>query len=428
MVELLRNRRTMHRFTYKNNQLYCENVPISDIARRFRTPFYLYSHRTLIDHYTKIKNAFRSVKPLICFSMKANSNLAVLKTLTSRGAGLDVVSGGELYKALKVGCPAERIVYASVGKRPEEIKEAIQRGILLFNVESLAELEMINDIAHSLKKRPSVAVRLNPDVGVKAHKYVTTGKKENKFGVDFDTAEYIFDASSGFSNIKISGLHVHIGSQITEPVPFIGAIKKVLDFIDSFKISIDWLNIGGGLGIVYSDEKPQTAAQFAKKVLPYLKGRPFKIILEPGRFIAGPSGILVTKVLYTKKNPSGKRFAIVDAGMNDLLRPSLYGAYHEILPASRKPKAESRKLRYDIVGPICETGDFLAQNRSFRELKAGDLLAVMGAGAYGFTMASNYNSRPRVAEIMVIKGKAYIVKKAESHKDLVRGEIIPKGI
>ncbi|MCK4463153.1 MAG: diaminopimelate decarboxylase, partial [Candidatus Omnitrophica bacterium] len=242
-----------------------------------------------------------------------------------------------------------------------------------------------------------------------------------------------------FRNLRIQGIHIHIGSQITEPAPFIGAIKRILNFIDSAGISIEWLNIGGGLGIVYSDEKPQTAAQFAKKILPYFKGRRFKLILEPGRFIAGNSGILVTQVLYIKDNPSGKRFAIVDAGMNDLIRPALYGAYHEILPVKRctiydirnttEGSPELRRgTKYDIVGPICESGDFLAQNRKLPGLKSGDLLAVMGAGAYGFTMASNYNSRPRTAEIMVVKGKAHIVKKAETYGDLVRGEIIPKGL
>ena len=418
----------MHRFIYKKNELYCENVAISEIARRFRTPFYLYSHRTLIDHYTKIKNAFRSAKPLICFSVNANSNLAVLRTLVSRGAGLDIVSGGELYKALKVGCPPKRIVYASVGKTEGEIKEAIKRNILFFNVESTAELEMINNIAGSLKKRPSVAIRINPDISIKTHRYIMTGKSESKFGIDFSTAESIFKTPSRFRNLRIQGIHIHIGSQITEPAPFIGAIKRILNFIDAARISIEWLNIGGGLGIVYSDEKPQTAAQFAKKILPYFKGRRFKLILEPGRFIAGNSGILLTQVLYIKDNPSGKRFAIVDAGMNDLIRPALYGAYHEVLPVIRGTKDEGRRTRYDIVGPICESGDFLAQDRRLPGLKAGDLLAVMGAGAYGFTMASNYNSRPRIAEIMVIKGKAHIVKKAEIYSDLVRAEIIPKGL
>ena len=418
----------MHRFTYKKNRLYCENVPIAEIAKRHGTPFYLYSQRTLIDHYTKIRTAFGPVKPLICFSMKANSNLAVLKTLVARGSGLDIVSGGELFKALKIGCPPERIVYASVGKRPDEIKDAIKRGILLFNVESLPELEIINEIAGSLKKKASVAIRINPDVEARTHKYITTGKSENKFGVDFDTAEYIFETSRALANIKVSGIHLHIGSQITEPDPFVKAIEKAFEFITRLNISLEYFNIGGGLGIIYSKEHPQTAAQFAKRILPLFKGKGFKLILEPGRFIAGPSGVLVTKVIYIKVNASGKKFAICDAGMNDLIRPSLYSAYHEILPVIRKMRDERRRTKYDIVGPICESGDFLAKERRLPELTSGDLLAVMGAGAYGFTMSSNYNSRPRVAEIMVIRGKAYIVKRRETYGDLIRGEIIPRGV
>jgi len=416
----------MHRFTYKNNILHCEDVAISDIATRFKTPFYLYSHDTLVDHFVKIKKAFRSIKPLICFSMKANSNLAVLKTMISQGAGLDVVSGGELYKAIKVGCDPKKIVYASVGKTQDEIKDAIRHNILFFNVESLAELDNINNIAKIMRKRPLCAIRLNPDVITDTHRYISTGKSENKFGLDFTTAEYIFKTPGGYPNVKISGIHIHIGSQITEPAPFIDAVQKVLNFIDSAKISVEWLNIGGGLGIVYSEEKPQTADKFAKKIMPLFKGRKLKLILEPGRFIAGNSGVLITKVLYIKRLPSGKKFAIVDAGMNDLIRPSLYGAYHEILSVNQKSKSKNQK--YDVVGPICESGDFLAQDRSLPDLKVGHLLAVMGAGAYCFTMSSNYNSRPRVSEVMVIKGKPYMVKKAETYQDLVRGEIVPRGI
>lgn len=418
----------MHRFNYRHNQLYCENIAVSDIAARFKTPFYLYSHRTLIDHYMKIKRAFHGVNTLICFSMKANSNLAVLKTLVAREAGLDIVSGGELYKALKVGCHPKKIVYASVGKKPDEVKEAISRGILLFNVESLAELEMIDNIAGSLKKRASVAIRINPDIDVETHKYVVTGKLENKFGVDFKTAEHIFRNPTQVPNVDILGIHIHIGSQITEPTPFMKATRKILRFIDTARISIEYLNIGGGLGIIYSRERPQTAAQFAKTILPYLRHRNFKLILEPGRFIAGNSGVLVTKVLYIKESSTGKRFAIVDAGMNDLLRPSLYGAYHEILPVTRWIRDKGKRLKYDVVGPICESGDFFAQNRNLPRLNAGDLLAIMGTGAYGFTMASNYNSRPRISEIMVFNGNAKIVKRAETYKDLVRGEIVPRGI
>lgn len=415
----------MHRFSYKNGRFYCENIAIERIADSIGTPFYLYSQKTLIDHYEKIRKAFQPIDPVICFSMKANSNLAVLKTLISRGAGLDIVSGGELYKALKVGCPKGKIVYASVGKRPDEIRDAIKSNILLFNVESEPELAMINTIARKLGKTVQVALRLNPDVAAKTHKYITTGKSENKFGLDFDTARSIFDRSSKYPNVEISGVHIHIGSQITDPAPFIKAIRKTLDFIDSLDVAIKYFNIGGGLGIIYSKEKPQTADSFAKKVMPYFKGRNFRVILEPGRFIVGNSGILVARTVYVKKNASGKNFAIMDAGMNDLIRPSLYSAYHEIVPVVKK---KARNLTYDVVGPICETGDFLAKDRLLPELKSGDLLAVMGAGAYGFTMSSNYNSRPRISEVMVANGKVHVVREKETYKDLVKKERIPKGI
>ncbi|NQT23698.1 MAG: diaminopimelate decarboxylase [Candidatus Omnitrophica bacterium] len=415
----------MHRFKYRDNLLCCENAAIRDIAKRFGTPFYLYSHKTLTDHYDKIRIAFKSLNPLICFSVKANSNLAVLKTLVSRGSGLDIVSGGELYKALKVGCPSGRIVYASVGKKTSEIEEAIRRNIFSFNVESEPELATINQIAGRLRKRSRVSLRLNPDVDAMTHKYITTGKSENKFGLDLAKAAGIYRNTRRYPNLNIDGVHIHIGSQITESLPFVKAIKKTLRFIDSLKVPIKNFNIGGGMGIIYSDERPQTAQQFAKRIIPLLKGRPFRLILEPGRFIAGNSGILVTRVIYIKQ-AFQKKFAIVDAGMNDLIRPSLYSAYHEILPVRRQAKAPVNK--YDIVGPICESGDFLAKDRRFNRLKTGDLLAVMGAGAYGFTMASNYNSRPRVSEIMVEGRRVCLVRRAETYKDLIKGEILPRGI
>lgn len=418
----------MHRFAYRNNKLQCENMSVRNIAERFGTPFYLYSHETLIDHYVRIKEAFKKVNPLICFSMKANSNLAVLASLVSRGAGLDIVSGGELYKALRVGCPPERIVYASVGKRPDEIKEAMKRNILLFNVESEAELSIINTIAGGLGMRVSVVLRLNPDVAVETHRHITTGRDKNKFGIDFKTARTVLKNARRYSHLKISGVHIHIGSQIVKSDPFVKAVKKTLKFVDNTNIPFEYFNIGGGLGIVYHKERPQTSVQFAKKILPYFKGRNFRLILEPGRFIAGNSGILVTRVVYIKKNSSGKHFAIVDAGMNDLIRPSLYNAYHEVMPVVGSKNRAVKYIRYDVVGPICETGDFLAKDRRLPMLRQGDLLAVMGVGAYGFTMASNYNSRPRIREIMVLKGKAYVVKERETYRDLIRGERVPKGI
>jgi len=413
----------MHEFRYKRNQLYCEGVRISKIARKFSTPFYLYSYKTIVGHYRKLKSAFSSVRPLICFSVKANSNLAILRALVKEGAGLDIVSGGELYKARKAKVDPRKIVYAGVGKTEKEIFEAVKASILFFNVESEGELALINRVAFRCKKKVNIALRINPDIRPKTHKYITTGTRESKFGLGFDAARVIFKRQSQYTNVRINGLHVHIGSQITEARPFVAALKRVLRFIDVNHLNVEWLNIGGGLGIVYASERPQTAEQFAKKILPLLKKRKIRLILEPGRFVVGNGGILVTRVIYTKKS-AGKNYCIVDAGMNDLLRPSIYEAYHQILPIVRS--RGSRAKVYDVVGPICESGDFLGKGRRLPVQGMGDILAVMGAGAYGFSMSSNYNARPRVAEVMVIKGKAYLIRKPEKYRDLVRGESLPR--
>lgn len=424
----------MHEFAYKNNRLYCEDIKVEDLAREFGTPLYIYSYHTLVSHFLKLEQAFKPINPLICYSVKANSNLAVLRALVNKGAGLDIVSGGELYRALKVGCSPKKIVYASVGKTEKEIEEAIRIGILFFNVESLPELELINRIACKLGKVTHVAIRINPDVEPKTHKYITTGKLTNKFGIDLRSARQILLMRRAFPNIKIAGLHIHIGSQITESTPYIAAINKVVLFINSLKkdgIIIEYLNIGGGLGIIYDKETPQTAKRFAQKVLPLLKKTKLKIIMEPGRFIAGNSGILVTKVLYIKSTPK-KKFVIVDSGMNDLIRPSLYGAYHNILPLQAKGASAFRQEtgkeageKVDIVGPICESGDFFAKERVLPKLKEGDRIAIMGAGAYGFSMSSNYNSRARAGEVMVSGKRVFIIRKREGYEDLIRNEVIP---
>lgn len=412
----------MHEFKYRDNILYCEDVRVADVAKKVGTPFYLYSHRTIVDHFRKLKDAFREIDPLICFSMKSNSNLAVCRALLNIGAGLDIVSGGELYRAMKAGADPKKIVYASVGKKKEEIREAIRRGIFMFNAESVPEIALINRIAGNMSKKIDVAIRVNPDVRPKTHKHVITGAKETKFGIAFPVVENIFDNSNRYRHLNIIGLHLHIGSQITEAAPYIKAIKKVVSFIKDTKIDVRSLNIGGGLGIIYSKEKPQTAKEFANAILPFLKGSGLRIILEPGRFIVGNSGILATSVLYVKKARS-KKFVITDAGMNDLIRPSFYEAHHEIMPAVRRPGAAMDNV--DVVGPICESGDFLAKNRRLQEARAGDLLAVMSAGAYGFSMASNYNTRPRPCEVMVINGRFYVVRRRERYEDLIRGESVP---
>lgn len=417
----------MHEFKYINNHLYCEKVKVADLAEKFGTPLYVYSYHTLIGHFIKLEKAFAEIKPLICYSVKANSNIAILKALVDKGAGLDIVSGGELFRALKAGCPPEKIVYASVGKTEKEIAEAIKRGILFLNVESISELELINKISCRLGEKSRVAIRINPDIEPKTHHYITTGKLTNKFGIDFNTAQIIFLAQKDFPHLDISCIHIHIGSQITESAPFIAAIKKVVNFIAELRkkgIYLKYLNIGGGLGIIYDKETPQTAEEFSKKILTLLKNTGLKIIMEPGRFIAGNSGILVTKVLFVKKTPL-KKFIIVDAGMNDLIRPSLYGAYHEILSLRGKGYGLRGKEKYDIVGPICESGDFLAKDREIPKVNEGDYLAVMGAGAYGFSMSSNYNSRCRAEEVLVVKDRAFAIRKRESCRDLVRNESIP---
>ena len=415
----------MHEFSFKDNEFYCEDIKVADIAKRVGTPFYLYSYATLVDHYKKLKAAFKPIKPLICFSMKSNSNLAVIRALVKNGAGLDIVSGGELYRARLAGVSPKKIVYAGVGKKRDEIIEAVKFGILFFNVESEDELDEIQGVAKVLKKKVNVAIRINPDVMPKTHRYIATGKGGTKFGLDFETVHKIFNSRWKYPNLNINGVHVHIGSQILDATPFEDAIKKVLEFLKACKIEVEYFNIGGGLGIMYSIENPQTAKSFADKVLPLLKKSRLKIILEPGRFISGNSGVLVTRVIYTKRTPR-KKFVIVDSGMSDLIRPSLYEAYHKIVPVKVAQNSSETCEKVDIVGPICESGDFLGKERLLPQVNKDDLLAVMGAGAYGFTMSSNYNARPRPAEVMVVGNNFYIVRKHETYKDLVRGEAIPK--
>jgi len=410
----------MHEFKYRNNNFYCENISVAGLAERFGTPLYVYSYKTLTDHYLKLKAAFSQINPLICYSVKANSNLSILKALVDKGAGLDIVSGGELSRALKVGCGPKKIVYASVGKTDKEIETAIRKEIFFFNVESLAELENINRISAKLRKITRVAIRINPDVEAKTHKYITTGKITNKFGIDLNSAYRILLLGKKFRNLNICGLHIHIGSQITQSDPFVAAIRKVSDFICRLKrkgVVLEYLNIGGGLGIIYNKETPQTAQIYADKIIPLLKKTGLKIIMEPGRFIVGNAGILVVKVLYIKQTPK-KKFIIVDAGMNDLIRPALYGAYHNILPLRKNSRTE----KADIVGPICESGDFLAKERQLPKVKVGDYLAVMSTGAYGFSMSSNYNSRLRAAEVMINGNKISVIRKRETFEDLIRNE------
>jgi diaminopimelate decarboxylase len=414
----------MHHFKYRNNELYCEDVPVRIIAEDVGTPFYLYSHATLKRHYQIFYEAFEGLDRLVCFSAKANTNLAVLKLFESLGSGLDIVSGGELYRGLKAGFSPDKIVYSGVGKRVDEIDYALEAGILMFNVESLEELELINERAGVLKTRAPVAIRVNPDVDPKTHPYISTGLKKNKFGIDKETAIEGYNVASQLENIDVVGIDCHIGSQITDAKPFVEALENLKGLIDELRkngVEIQFLDMGGGLGITYSDELPPHPREYAKEIVASLKGSPLKLILEPGRVIVGNAGILVTEVLF-RKSGKVKEFIIADAGMNDLMRPTLYSAFHAIEPVIDN---DGQEITADVVGPICETGDFLATDRKISDVMKGDLLAVMSAGAYGFTMSSNYCSRLRVAEVMVKEDKFYVVRDRESYQDLVKGESIP---
>lgn len=414
----------MHHFLYRNNELYCEDVPIRMIAEKVGTPFYLYSHATLKRHFLIFNEAFEGIERLVCFSAKANTNLAVLKLFESLGGGIDIVSGGELYRGLKAGFSPDRIVYSGVGKRVDEIDYALDTGILMFNVESLEELELIDKRAGLLKTKAPVSIRVNPDVDPKTHPYISTGLKKNKFGIDTETAIQAYRFASKLENIDVTGIDCHIGSQITEAKPFMEALESLNALIDELKhmgIEIRYLDMGGGLGITYNDESPPHPREYGRAIVATLKGSHLKLILEPGRVIVGNAGILVTRVLF-RKSGKVKEFVIADAGMNDLMRPTLYDAFHAIEPVVA---TENKTITADVVGPICETGDFLALDRKIPDVKKGDLLVVMSAGAYGFTMSSNYCSRPKAAEVMVKDNRFHVVKARQNYEDLVVGESIP---
>jgi len=416
----------MHDFRYQGDELFCEEVPIQKIAEQVGTPCYVYSHRTLIRHFHAFDQAFQAIPHIVAFAMKSNSNLAVLRLLAKEGSGADIVSGGELFRALRAGIPPTKIVFAGVGKSKEEIRYALESDILMFNVESPGELQQINEVAGAMGLPARVALRINPDIDPQTHPYISTGLKKSKFGIGADRALEEFDTAGKLPHIKVVGVHSHIGSQLTQVTPFVDALKKAIALIQTLQakgVHIQYLNIGGGLGITYSDETPPHPKELAEAISPLLQTVSSQIIMEPGRSIVGNAGILVTKVLYNKDG-ANKRFVIVDAAMNDLLRPSLYDAHHDIQPVIKNESSVVNTV--DVVGPICESGDFLAKDRKMPQSQPGDLLAVMSAGAYGFTMASNYNSRPRVPEVLV-KGKVImVIRKRESYEDLIRGESIPE--
>jgi len=416
--------KVMHHFSYREEALFCENVSIKDIAENVGTPFYLYSHATIKRHFLIFDGAFEGLERLICYSAKANSNLAILTLLAGLGAGLDIVSGGELYRGLKAGFPANRIVYSGVGKRVDEIDFALREGILMFNVESLEELALIDMRAGLLGTVAPIAIRVNPDVDPKTHPYISTGLKKNKFGIDTETAVKAYEMASTLQHVNILGIDCHIGSQISEAKPFEDALANILFLVSDLRrkgIEISYLDMGGGLGITYHGESPPEPNEYAGAIQKILKPTEYKLILEPGRVIVGNAGILVTSVLYRKPGKN-KEFVITDAGMNDLIRPSLYQAFHAIQPVV---KNEGKPINADVVGPICESGDFLAVDRELADVQKGDLLAVMSAGAYGFVMSSNYCSRLKVPEVMVKDDTYSVTNRRQSYEDLTRLETIP---
>lgn len=414
----------MHYFEYKNGELYCERVPVSKIAQEVGTPFYLYSYRTLVRHYKVFDEAFEGIPHLVCYSMKANSNLSIIRLFVHLGSGVDVVSGGELYRALKAGADPQKIVFSGVGKKEDEIEESLKAGILMFNVESVMELRVIDEIAGRLNRRASIAIRVNPDIDAKTHPYITTGLRQNKFGIDILRAPIAYRLASELPNVKVVGIDCHLGSQLLEVGPFVDALRKLKGLVDQLRqegMEIQYLDLGGGLGITYNDEEPPHPYEYASNILDEIRNFGCTLILEPGRVIVGNAGILVSKVLYLKENEE-KHFIIVDAAMNDLVRPSYYGSYHQILPVRQGEKEE---MTADVVGPVCESADFLAKGRRLPKLNPGDLIAVMSAGAYGFSMSSNYNARPRVAEVLVRDDEIHVIRRRETYEDLVRGEEIP---
>lgn len=414
----------MNYFNYVENELHCEEIAIEEIAEKVGTPFYLYSYKTLVRHFRVFDSAFEDVPHVVCFSAKANSNIAILKIVVDEGGGVDIVSGGELYRALKAGCDPGKIVYSGVGKKEDEIDYAISNQILMFNVESSQELEVINARAGKMGKRARISLRVNPDVDPMTHPHISTGLKENKFGIDIERSLDEYRKARKLKNIDIIGVDCHIGSQITKISPFIDTLNRLTKLISLLRnegIEISYLDLGGGLGITYNKETPPHPTDYAKAIKERAKTLNCTLIFEPGRVIAGNAGILVTRVLYTKEKDD-KNFIIVDAGMNDLMRPSLYDSYHNVKPVSKQARDKSVS---DVVGPICESGDFLVKNRMVERYERGELIAVMSSGAYGFSMSSNYNSRPRVPEVLVKGDKYYIIKKRETYEDIIRGEEIP---
>lgn len=427
----------MHSFRYQQGALFAENVSLQSLAEKHGTPLYVYSKATIVDHFTRLDGALARLNHLICYAVKANSNIAVLQTIAKLGGGFDIVSAGELYRVIKAGGDPAKCTFAGVGKTHDEIAYALKAGIYCFNAESEAELRYINQVAGELGLKAPVAVRVNPNVDAKTHAKITTGKSENKFGIDFDQILDVYArVAAECPNLKIRGLQMHIGSQLTNVAPFLEAVQKVVPLVKQVKEKhgIEFFSIGGGIGINYkqsldsgpaswweqnAETHPLTVQAYAEAVVPHLEPLGLRILCEPGRFMVGNAGTLLTKVLYEKRG-SAKTFKIVDAGMNDLIRPTLYEGWHQITPL-KQPQTDVLE-KVDVVGPICESGDFLAQNREIPPVKEGEYLAVLSAGAYGFTMASNYNTRPMPAEILVDGEQAHVIRERQTLDDVLKGE------
>lgn len=412
-------------FEYKNGILHAEAYPVNELAVEFGTPCYVYSRATLERHWHAFDNAFANQAHLVCYAVKANSNIAVLNVLARLGSGFDIVSVGELERVVAAGGDPKKVVFSGLGKQAHEMQRALELGILCFNVESVAELHRLNEVAANMGKIAPVSIRVNPDVDARTHPYISTGLKENKFGIDIKLAEDVYLDAHNLANIKVTGVDCHIGSQLTEMAPFLDALDRVLVLIDTLGksgIQLQHLDIGGGLGVRYHEETPPEPSEYASAIRDKIAGRNLSIIMEPGRAIAANAGILLTQVEFIKTTEN-KNFAVVDAAMNDLLRPSLYSAWQEIIPATMTNATEPKAKQYDIVGPVCETGDFLGKDRALN-IQAGSLLAVRSAGAYGFCMSSNYNSRNRPAEVMVDGNKSYLVRKRETITEQLAGETL----
>jgi diaminopimelate decarboxylase len=428
----------VHSFHYREGDLYCEDVALSHVAEKYGTPLYVYSAGTILDHYRRLDAALAPLDHLICYAVKANSNGAILKLLSEQGSGFDIVSGGELFRVLAAGGDPQRCTFAGVGKSQDEIEYALDQRVLSFNVESEAELAYIDRIARGKNLRAPIALRVNPDVDAGTHRYVSTGRSENKFGIALDRVAAVYEEAARMPNIVIRGVQMHIGSQITDATPFAEAIAKVAPLIHELRQrhALEFFSVGGGMGIIYKralesgsgkwwhehdgEASAFSVADYAAAILPPLRELNLRVLLEPGRFLVGNAGVLLTTVRYLKQTEH-KKFVIVDAGMNDLIRPALYQSYHEIVPV-REPLDSKREI-VDVVGPVCESGDFFAQDREMPAMKAGDVTAIMSAGAYGFVMASNYNSRPLPAEVLVHGRDFTLVRKRQTLAELVQGEV-----